>query len=66
VHELQQGSRPPKMNTQVSALRFFFGKTLGRLDLAHLLARVDYPREQPRVLPMDDVARLRGGPRPRP
>ena len=58
VHELQQGSRPPKMNTQVSALRFFFGKTLGRLDLAHQLARVDYPRKQPRVLPMDDVARL--------
>jgi site-specific recombinase XerD len=46
------------MNTQVSALRFFFGKTLGRLDLAHQLARVDYPRKQPRVLPMDDVARL--------
>ena len=31
VHEMQAGSRPPKMNTQVSALRFFFGKTLGRL-----------------------------------
>lgn len=58
VRELQQGSRPPKMNTQVSALRFFFGKTLGRLDLAHQLARVDYPRKQPRVLPMEDVARL--------
>lgn len=58
VEQLQQGSRPPKMNTQVSALRFFFGKTLGRLDLAHQLARVDYPRKQPRVLPMDDVARL--------
>lgn len=58
VDQLQQGSGPPKMNTQVSALRFFFGKTLGRLDLAHQLARVDYPRKQPRVLPMDDVARL--------
>ena len=58
VDQLQQGSRPPKMNTQVSALRFFFGKTLGRLDLAHQLARVDYPRKLPRVLPMDDVARL--------
>jgi integrase/recombinase XerD len=58
VEQLQQGSRPSKMNTQVSALRFFLGKTLGRLDLAHQLARVDYPRKQPRVLPMDDVARL--------
>ncbi len=57
VHELEQGSRP-KMNTQVSALRFFFGKTLGRLDLAHQLSRVDYPRKLPRVLPMNDVTRL--------
>ena len=58
VHEVAQGSRAPKMNTQVSALRCFFGKTLGRLDLAHQLARVEYPRQLPRVLPMDDVARL--------
>ena len=58
VHELEQGGRPPKMNTQVSALRFFFGKTLGRLDLAHQLSRVDYPRKLPRVLPMNDVTRL--------
>ena len=46
------------MNTQVSALRFFLKITLGRLDLVHALARVDYPRKLPRVLPMDDVARL--------
>jgi integrase/recombinase XerD len=39
-------------------LRFFFGKTLGRLDLAHQLSRVDYPRKLPRVLPMNDVTRL--------
>ncbi len=49
VHETAQGSKPPKMNTQVSALRFFLD-TLGRLDLAHQLARVDYPRKLPRVL----------------
>jgi len=58
VHELEQGGRPPTMNSQVSALRFFFGKTLGRLDLAHQLSRVDYPRKLPRVLPMNDVTRL--------
>jgi integrase/recombinase XerD len=46
------------MNTQVSALRFFFGKTLGRLELAHQLSRVDYPRKLPRVLPMQDVTQL--------
>ena len=50
VHEMEQGAKPPKMNTQVSALRFFLKTTLGRLDLAHSLARVDYPRKLPRVL----------------
>jgi site-specific recombinase XerD len=58
VHETGQGSKPPKMNAQVSALRFFFKTTLGRLDLAHQLARVDYQRKLPRVLPPEDVARL--------
>lgn len=58
VHQMQQGGKPPTMNSQVSALRFFLKITLGRLDLVHALARVDYPRKLPRVLPMDDVARL--------
>ena len=58
VHETGQGSKPPKMNAQVSALRFFFKTTLGRLDLAHQLARVDYQRKLPRVLPPEDVACL--------
>lgn len=58
VHEMEHGSNPPKMNTQVSALRFFLKTTLGRLDLAHSLARVNYPRKLPRVLCAEDVARL--------
>jgi integrase/recombinase XerD len=58
VQEMQQGAKPPKMNSQVSALRFFLKITLGRFDLAHALARVDYPRKLPRVLPMADVTRL--------
>jgi hypothetical protein len=37
--QVEQGAQPPKMNTQVSALRFFFAITLGRADLAHQLAR---------------------------
>lgn len=37
--QVQQGAQPPKMNTQASALRFFFIITLGRADLAHQLAR---------------------------
>jgi integrase/recombinase XerD len=58
VHETERGSKPPKMNTQVSALRFLFKTTLGRLDLAHQLARVNYSRKLPRVLSPEDVTRL--------
>ena len=58
VHQVQQGAKPPKMNTQVSALRFFFKTTLGRYDLVHQLARVEYPRKLPRVLSPQDVAQL--------
>ena len=58
VHQVQQGAKPPKMNTQVSALRFFFKTTLGRYDLVHQLARGEYPRKLPRVLSPQDVAKL--------
>ena len=58
VHETERGSKPPKMNAQVSALRFLFKTTLGRLDLAYQLARLNYPRKLPRVLSPEDVARL--------
>jgi site-specific recombinase XerD len=56
--QVEQGAQPPKMNTQASALRFFFTITLGRADLAHQLARTHYPRKLPRVLTLDQVARL--------
>jgi site-specific recombinase XerD len=46
------------MNTQASALRFFFTITLGRPDLANQLARTHYPRKLPRVLSPEDVGRL--------
>jgi integrase/recombinase XerD len=56
--QVEQGAQPPKMNSQASALRFFFTITLGRADLAHQLARTHYPRKLPRVLAADQVARL--------
>jgi integrase/recombinase XerD len=56
--QVEQGAQPPKMNTQASALRFFFTITLGRADLAHQLARTHYPRKLPRVLTPDEVGRL--------
>ena len=51
--QVEGGAQPPKMNTQASALRFFFTITLGRADLAHQLARTHYPRKLPRVLAAD-------------
>lgn len=56
--QVELGAQPPKMNTQASALRFFFTITLGRADLAHQLARTHYPRKLPRVLAREQVARL--------
>ena len=56
--QISQGAQPPKMNTQASALRFFFTVTLGRIDLAHQLAGTHYPRKLVRVLAPDDVGRL--------
>src|ERR1700758_3848692 len=56
--QVEQGAQPPKVNTQASALRFFFTITLGRADLAHQLARTHYPRKLPRVLAPEQVARL--------
>jgi integrase/recombinase XerD len=56
--QVQQGAQPPKMNTQASALRFFFTVTLGRADLSHQLARTHYPRKLPRVLTSDQIAQL--------
>lgn len=56
--QVEQGAQPPKMNTQASALRFFFAITLGRADLAYQLARTHYPRKLPRLLARDQVVRL--------
>lgn len=58
AREIEQGAQPPKMNSQASALRFFFTVTLGRVDLAHQLARTNYPRKLPRILTPDEVGRL--------
>ena len=58
ANQIADGAQPPKMNSQASALRFFFTITLGRPDLANQLARTHYPRTLPRVLSPEDVGRL--------
>jgi site-specific recombinase XerD len=56
--QIEAGGQPPKMNSQASALRFFFIITCGRPDLAHQLARTHYPRKLPRILSPEEVGRL--------
>ena len=58
VHLTESGVQPPTLNSSASALRFFFGTTLDRPELAHRLARVHYPRKLPRVLSPQEVGRL--------
>jgi site-specific recombinase XerD len=58
VHMSESGARPPKLNGATSALRFFFGTTLDRPELARHLARVHYPRPLPRVLSPEEVCHL--------
>jgi len=58
VHLTESGARPPTLNSATSALRFFFGTTLDRAELARHLARVHYPRPLPRVLSPEEVGRL--------
>src|ERR1700688_5155096 len=42
VYQTESGVHPPAMNGSVAALRFFFKTTLGRVDLATLLACQNY------------------------
>ena len=58
VHLTESGARPPTLNSSASALRFFFGTTLDRAELARHLARVHYPKKLPRVLSPEEVGRL--------
>jgi site-specific recombinase XerD len=58
VHLTERGVQPPTLNSSASALRFLFGTTLDRAELARHLARVHYPRKLPRVLSPEEVGRL--------
>ena len=58
VEQREAGVPAPTMNSIVSALRFFFTRTLDRPDLARRLVRVAHSRKLPVVLSPDEVARL--------
>src|SRR5829696_60810 len=60
LHMAAQGASPAKMNAAVSALRFFFNITLGRVGFGDRLATVPSPERLPVVLSPEEVARLLG------
>src|SRR3974377_2460361 len=47
LHLSSSGAHTPKINSTVSALRFFFDVTLDRADLPRQMPFVDEPRQAP-------------------
>jgi len=58
LHMRSSGASATSMNTAVSALRFFFGVTLGRGDAQVGMTTVREPRKLPVVLSPQEVTRL--------
>ena len=58
LHMRSNGASATSMNAAVSALRFFFGATLGRSDATVGMTTVREPRRLPVVLSPGEVARL--------
>ncbi len=58
VHMRGEGASATTMNQAVSALRFFFGVTLGRGDAEIGMTTVATPRRLPVILSVEEVARL--------
>src|SRR6266436_3280175 len=56
LHLASSGAGVPKINTTISALRFFFRVTLDRPDLSRRLSTIHEPRKVPVVLSPDEVA----------
>ncbi len=58
VEQSEMGFGVPAMNNAVSALRFFYTRTLDRPDLTRKLHRVKHPRALPTVLSREEVTRM--------
>ena len=58
IEQRETGLGAPAMNIAVSALRFFYTRTLDRQDLTRKLHRVKHPRALPTVLSRDEVTRM--------
>jgi site-specific recombinase XerD len=58
IEQRETGLGAPAMNMAVSALRFFYTRTLDRQDLTRKLHRVKHPRALPTVLSREEVTRM--------
>jgi integrase/recombinase XerD len=58
IEQSETGLGAPAMNTAVSALRFFYTRTLDRQDLTRKLHRVKHARALPTVLSREEVTRM--------
>jgi site-specific recombinase XerD len=58
IEQRETGLGAPAMNAAVSALRFFYTRTLDRQDLTRKLHRVKHPRALPTVLSREEVTRM--------
>ena len=58
LHMRSRGASATSINTAVSALRFFFGVTLGRDDAEVGMTTVREPRRLPVILSPEEVGRL--------
>jgi integrase/recombinase XerD len=58
LHLASSGTTTPRLNAAVTALRFFFGLTLGRQDVTERLPFVREPRKLPVILSPEEVARF--------
>lgn len=58
IDQSETGVGAPAMNAAVSALRFFYSRTLDRQDLTRKLHRVKHPRSLPTVLSREEVTRM--------
>src|SRR5208337_2299776 len=60
LHLVQSPLGAASVNTNMTALRFFFATTLDRPDLLRPLFHINQPQKLPTVLTQDEVARLLG------
>ena len=58
LHLTETGTKPPTINSTVTALRFFFKVTVDRPETTRHLVFVYEPRKLPRVLSPEEVLRL--------